>query len=79
MIVKTVAELKAYLEGYPEDMPVHGFSGMGGCFREGLEVQGYVVKKIGSGNDHLIIAKNDPMSKSWKGKSSEPYNVVVID
>ena len=77
-IVKTIGELKKILEEYPDDMVIHGFDGNGGSFKPFVELQGYIVYRVGTIEDGMIVTKNDPIFKNFKGNKTKTYKALTL-
>jgi hypothetical protein len=76
---KTAGELRAALEGVPDDMPLASRAWGGGIWKIGVDVGTVDVRSAGTGPEQEIITATDDFFRTWKGARGEPFKVVAFD
>ncbi|AFU86715.1 hypothetical protein D869_gp199 [Caulobacter phage CcrRogue] len=76
----TVADLKAFLDKFPDDMKV-GIRSGGGRFTGFTEVEVYNLTTYGSASDRLTMetSRGATIFKGYKGKISAPFDALIFD
>lgn len=76
----TVADLKAFLEKFPDDMKV-GIRAGGGRFTGFTEVEVKNLTSYGAEKDRLTMetSRGANIFKGYKGKISEPFDALIFD